>query len=148
MILGIANGGITIADLLAGYLSQIEETAVNCGVLNVSSFRDDVDVDSLPPEKASRLIENPTDIPCEITGRDVVLVDDVLYTGRTVKAAFDALSGFDTTGGPDRQGTQGAADSSRFRRKKHTYLAQRDDQGGLLGGEQASDGREHLRQGR
>ena len=94
VILGIANGGITIADLLAGYLSQIEETAVNCGVLNVSSFRDDVDVDSLPPEKASRLIENPTDIPCEITGRDVVLVDDVLYTGRTVKAAFDALSGF------------------------------------------------------
>ncbi|MGI6177090.1 MAG: bifunctional pyr operon transcriptional regulator/uracil phosphoribosyltransferase PyrR [Eubacterium sp.] len=92
VILGIANGGIAISKLLADYLSTIENTDVFSGVLNVSNYRDDIDLKTLDPDEVSRRSENPTFIPCDINGKYIVLVDDVLYTGRTVKAAFDELS--------------------------------------------------------
>jgi pyrimidine operon attenuation protein / uracil phosphoribosyltransferase len=80
VLLGVANGGITLARRLAALLP-----GAPCGVLDISFHRDDIGRNPIPKEFA------PTHIPCDVSGATVVLVDDVLYTGRTVKAALDEL---------------------------------------------------------
>ncbi len=81
---GIVTRGAVLAKRLAARISEIEGTEVPVGTLDISFYRDDV---------ATRL--NPevhrTDLPFGIDGRCVVLVDDVLFTGRTIRAAMDAL---------------------------------------------------------
>ncbi|MDY6037796.1 MAG: bifunctional pyr operon transcriptional regulator/uracil phosphoribosyltransferase PyrR [Eubacterium sp.] len=91
VILGIANGGIPIANQLSEFLKAIELRDIPTGILDISGHRDDIDDNDLQRSDESK-------IPCDINGKHVVLVDDVLYTGRTARAAFDALSDFGRAG--------------------------------------------------
>lgn len=80
VLLGIANGGITLARRLAALLP-----GAPCGVIDISFHRDDIERHPIPKEFA------PTQVPVDVTGATVLLVDDVLFSGRTVKAALDEL---------------------------------------------------------
>lgn len=91
VVLGIVNGGVPMAKQLSAFLSSIENTEVPCGTLDIGHYRDDLKV----AEDGTKIFakeSSDTFIPCDINGKNVVLVDDVLYTGRTARAAFDALS--------------------------------------------------------
>jgi pyrimidine operon attenuation protein/uracil phosphoribosyltransferase len=85
MIVGIKTRGETLARRLAKRIEQIEGMPVLLCVVDISMYRDDLSKRSLEPEIKG------SDLPEDITGKIVVLVDDVLYTGRTVRAAMDAL---------------------------------------------------------
>lgn len=85
LVLGIPTRGKPFADRLAAALSEIAGTEVLAGSLDIGMYRDDLDT-------RPRTRIGPTDIPGAIDGSDVVLVDDVLYTGRTIRAALDALA--------------------------------------------------------
>ena len=93
VLMGIANGGIPIAEALGAFLNAFEGIEVPCGVLNITQHRDDRNKQDFSEKKTEE-----TSIPCDIDGKDVVLVDDVLYTGRSARAAFDALSEYGRAG--------------------------------------------------
>ena len=83
-LVGIVRRGAALAPLLADEIAKIEGTLPPVGTLDVSFYRDDVRRKIAP-------VEFGTDIPFDVDDRDIVLVDDVLYTGRTIRAALDAL---------------------------------------------------------
>ena len=85
VMIGIKRRGVPLADRLAKLISNIEKHAVETGVLDIQFYRDDLSTADVRP------VVTPGAIGCEIVGKDVVLCDDVLYTGRTVRAALDAL---------------------------------------------------------
>ena len=85
MLLGIPTRGVPLAQRLAERLEQVEGRPVPAGSLDITMYRDDL---RLRPARALGHTEVPT---TGIDGRIVVLVDDVLYSGRTVRAALDAL---------------------------------------------------------
>ena len=86
VLVGLQRGGVWLAERLAAVIASIEPGAdVPCGVLDVSMYRDDIGLRPVVPGAVTR-------VPRELTGTTVVLVDDVLYTGRTVRAALDALA--------------------------------------------------------
>lgn len=86
VLLGIPTRGVVLARRIAGILDSIEPGAGTVGALDVTMYRDDL---SRNPTRAP----SPTDIPAGgIDGKTVILVDDVLYSGRTIRAALDALS--------------------------------------------------------
>lgn len=86
LILGIANGGIELARRLAAALApRFPGAAPKHGVLDISFHRDDIGRRPIPKEFA------PTHIPADVQGARVILVDDVLFSGRTMKAALDEL---------------------------------------------------------
>ncbi|MDJ0335191.1 bifunctional pyr operon transcriptional regulator/uracil phosphoribosyltransferase PyrR [Salinibacterium sp. G-O1] len=86
VILGIPTRGVTIATRLGAILNSIEPGTVSVGALDVTMYRDDL---SRNPTRAP----SPTNIPDGgIDGKTVVLVDDVLYSGRTIRSALDALN--------------------------------------------------------
>jgi len=86
VIVGMQTGGTWIAERLARGVQQIESSAtVPLGAVDISMYRDDF---SLRPI----VLSAPTDIPVDLTEKTVVLVDDVLFTGRTVRAALEALN--------------------------------------------------------
>jgi pyrimidine operon attenuation protein / uracil phosphoribosyltransferase len=87
VVIGIQRGGVEIAKRLSNILSGIWNHPVPSGSLDVSMHRDDLDR-RIPPDI------QPTVIPFDITAKTVVLVDDVLFRGRTIRAAMDALNDF------------------------------------------------------
>src|SRR6266403_346363 len=86
VLAGVPSRGVEIARRIAAFIREIENINVQTGVIDVAMHRDDVGTrPELPVVRASEL-------PLPLEGRTVVIVDDVLYTGRTVRAAMDAIS--------------------------------------------------------
>ena len=84
-LVGIRTGGVYLAKRLAKKLQEIEGTAVPVGELDITLYRDDLN------SRKEHPVLRKTDIPFDITHRKVILVDDVLFTGRTIRAAMDGL---------------------------------------------------------
>src|SRR3974390_1107368 len=88
ILIGLQTGGVPLATKMAEILRQIEGSAeIEVGSLDVAFYRDDIGLRPVLPEAV-------TDIPVDLAGRVVVLVDDVLFSGRTIRAALDALNDF------------------------------------------------------
>jgi pyrimidine operon attenuation protein/uracil phosphoribosyltransferase len=87
VLIGIQRPGVHLARRLGSLLAGIWGQPVPTGTLDVSMHRDDLDQRAAPNVQ-------PTEIPFDVTGKTVVLVDDVLFSGRTVRAAMDALNDF------------------------------------------------------
>lgn len=84
-LVGIRRGGVALAARIADEIAEAEGTAPPVGTVDISLYRDDA-ATALPNPKIG-----PSDIPFDVTGRHVVLVDDVLQSGRTVRAAIECL---------------------------------------------------------
>ncbi len=87
VLVGIQSGGVPLAERLAMALSAVVGSPIPAGSLDVSMHRDDLDQRAAPKV-------HPTNIPFDVTGKTVVLVDDVLFSGRTIRSAMDALNDF------------------------------------------------------
>ena len=85
VLVGIRTGGVFLARELAARLEEIEGVSLPVGEVDITLYRDDIKGQSL------HLQVGKTDIPFSVEGRRVVLVDDVLFTGRTIRAAMDAI---------------------------------------------------------
>jgi len=85
VLIGIRTRGVPLANRLAELIRKEEAVTVPVGLLDITFYRDDLSLSSAQP------ILHRTEIPFNISGEKIVLVDDVLYTGRTVRAALDAL---------------------------------------------------------
>jgi pyrimidine operon attenuation protein/uracil phosphoribosyltransferase len=85
VMIGIQRRGVTLAGRLSAHIGQVENVTVPTGRLDITFYRDDLSLLAAHP------VINGTDIPFSITDRDVILVDDVLYTGRTIRAAMEAI---------------------------------------------------------
>lgn len=86
-LVGLQTGGVPLAEQLAEQLAEIGDRTLEVGTLDVALHRDDIGLRPVLPEAV-------THIPFDLTGKVVVLVDDVLMTGRTVRAALDALADY------------------------------------------------------
>jgi pyrimidine operon attenuation protein/uracil phosphoribosyltransferase len=83
--IGIRRRGVPLAQRLAAKIASLEDRPIPVGILDINLYRDDLSTVSQAP------VVSPTEIPFDVTGKDIILMDDVLYTGRTVRAALDAL---------------------------------------------------------
>ena len=88
VLVGMRTRGVPLAERLAAAIQEFEQRAVPVGVLDIGLYRDDIPAMDLRPQI------RPTELPTDIHGKRLVLVDDVLYTGRSIRAALDALIDF------------------------------------------------------
>jgi pyrimidine operon attenuation protein/uracil phosphoribosyltransferase len=88
LLVGIRRRGVPLAERIADKIAQLEGTRPMTGQLDITLYRDDLST------VGPRPVVNRTDIPCDVTDSTIVLVDDVLYTGRTIRAALDELVDF------------------------------------------------------
>jgi pyrimidine operon attenuation protein / uracil phosphoribosyltransferase len=87
VLIGLQTGGVWIARRLAQIIGEVTGLDIVVGTLDVAFYRDDIGLRPVLPEAA-------TEIPVDLASRTVVLVDDVLFTGRTIRAALNALSDY------------------------------------------------------
>lgn len=85
VIIGIRRRGVPLAERLAKLIQEIEGVSLPVGVLDITLYRDDLTTLNNQP------VVHKTEVPFSITNKKIILVDDVLYTGRTVRAALDAI---------------------------------------------------------
>ena len=83
--IGIRRRGVPLAQRLAAKIEALETRKVPVGILDINLYRDDLTTVDIKP------VVSGTDIPFSVQGKDIILMDDVLYTGRTIRAALDAL---------------------------------------------------------
>jgi pyrimidine operon attenuation protein/uracil phosphoribosyltransferase len=88
MLVGIRRRGVPLAARLAHKIKEMDGVEIVTGALDITLYRDDLST------VGDRPVVNRTDLPANITGKTIILVDDVLYTGRTVRAALDELIDF------------------------------------------------------
>jgi pyrimidine operon attenuation protein/uracil phosphoribosyltransferase len=84
-LIGIKRRGVPLAQRISKLIETIEKAPVQTGVLDISFYRDDLST------AGPRPVVEKADIGFDVNGRDIILMDDVLYTGRTIRAALDAL---------------------------------------------------------
>ena len=85
VLLGIYTRGVPLANMIATQIEVIEQVKVPVGAIDITFYRDDLDkIKTRTPER--------TEIPFDLTGKTVVLVDDVIYKGRTIRAALNAVT--------------------------------------------------------
>lgn len=87
-LIGIKRRGVPLAEIIADNIYNIEGVRLPTAVLDITFYRDDIVTDYQDP------VISPCDIPFSVVGKKVILVDDVLYTGRTARAALDAIMEF------------------------------------------------------
>ncbi|MFH1859459.1 MAG: bifunctional pyr operon transcriptional regulator/uracil phosphoribosyltransferase PyrR [bacterium] len=87
-IIGIRSRGVPIAERIVKNIVSVENCSLEMGVLDITLYRDDLTTVSDQP------VVKPTQIPFDITGKKIILIDDVLYTGRTTRCAIDQLMDF------------------------------------------------------
>lgn len=85
VLVGIRTRGVPLAERLAAEIEKIENIKVPVGILDITLYRDDLSTLGYQP------IVHQTEIPVDISDKKIILVDDVLYTGRTVRSALDAV---------------------------------------------------------
>lgn len=83
--IGIRRRGVPMAQRLAAKIKALENLEIPVGILDISLYRDDLSTIAMQP------VLNSTEINFSVTGKDIILMDDVLYTGRTIRASLDAL---------------------------------------------------------
>jgi pyrimidine operon attenuation protein / uracil phosphoribosyltransferase len=83
--IGIRRRGVPLAQRLSKKIESLENRKVPVGILDINLYRDDLSTVDIKP------VVSATEIPFEVAGKDIILMDDVLYTGRTIRAALDAL---------------------------------------------------------
>jgi pyrimidine operon attenuation protein/uracil phosphoribosyltransferase len=88
LLVGIRRRGVPLAERLAAKIKEMDHIEVATGALDITLYRDDLSTVAEQP------VVNKTELPADVTGRTIILVDDVLYTGRTVRAALDELIDF------------------------------------------------------
>ncbi len=92
-LVGVRSRGVTIAQRIKPLIEDMAKKEIPSGALDIGLYRDDIGITAIAPEIRS------TEIPFDVEGKDIILLDDVIYTGRTVRAALNALIDL---GRPDR----------------------------------------------
>ena len=131
VFIGIRRRGVPLAQRLAKKIESLERRSRSGpGILDINLYRDDLSTVSHQP------VLNATDIPFPVVGKDVILMDDVLYTGRTIRAALDAL--FDH-GRPGRACSSWHSHRPRPSRAAHRSAVRRTDGANLRRGDHRSE---------